>query len=336
MIKIACDLFEPLRLYRTPDWLLACLEKNFPNVAIVPANTGDVPQVCEEAEIYWGNRITPQIIESMPRLAWIHFGSVGIDRADSDLVRRRGIIVTNSSGLMVAPMTASALAFMSSLARGLHRSAALRRSGQMDRAHFDRYFDEIQDLAGQNCLIVGFGAVGKALARVCTALEMAVTVVQREATPPSFMSGISKSHGLDNLSVAVIGADYIVNLLPLNPLTRDVFSAEIFSAMKRSAYFINIGRGQTVNEPALVNALKTGKIAGAGLDVFEVEPLLATSPLYALENVILTPHVAGLSQQYWPRQADLFLSNLGFYLGRDFAAMRNLCISPENFKPQRS
>jgi phosphoglycerate dehydrogenase-like enzyme len=329
-MKIACDLFEPLRLYSSPDWLLASISQHFPEVAIVPANTGKAPSVCEDAQIYWGNRITLEIIEAMPRLEWIHFGSVGIDRADNELVRRRGIIVTNSSGLMVAPMVASALAFMSNLARGLHRSETLRRKGCMDRAHFDQYFDDIQDLVGQKCLIVGFGAVGRALARVCTALDMTVSVVQRQTTTLALPPGISKGYELAELGNAVMDADYVVNLLPLNLVTRMAFSAEVFSSMKPSAYFINIGRGQTVDEAALVKALQTQKLAGAGLDVFETEPLAMTSPLYTMENVLLTPHVAGLSQQYWSQQADLFQSNLGFYLQKDFGAMKNRCISPEN------
>lgn len=324
-IEIACDLFEPLRLYHVPDWLLDSLIQKFPQVTIVPANTGASSPIRPSAEVYWGNRITSQIIEGMPNLKWIHFGSVGIDRADNDLVRKRGILVTNSARLMTAPMIASALAFMGSLARGLHRSEALRRAGMMSRSQFDRYFDEIQDLTGQKCLIVGFGDVGRALAKVCLALDMVVSVVQRAPTQLAANPAICRSYGLGELKTAVADADFIVNLLPLNASTQEVFSAEIFAAMKQSAYFVNIGRGQTVDEAALVAALKGGKIAGAGLDVFQKEPLPADSALHELENVILTPHVAGLSQQYWRRQGDLFSQNLYRYLEGEFDSMRNRC-----------
>jgi len=324
-MKVACDLFLNLRLYRVPDVLLESIKKSFPDVRLCPVNTPDTSAVCEDAEIYWGNRITAEIIDAMPYLKWIHFGSVGIDRANIESVRRRGIVVTNSRGLMVAPMVASALAFMCSLARGLHRCEALRKKGLLDRAHLDQHFDEIQDLAGQKCLIVGYGDVGKALAKACAALEMSVALVLRDNSSGAAPDWVADRYGLDEIKRAVADADYIVNLLPLTAQTKGVFNAEVFGAMKTSAYFVNIGRGQTVDEPALVDALAYARIAGAGLDVFQQEPLTNSSPLWVLDNVILTPHVAGLSRRYWERQGDLFIHNLGVFLSGDTKSMTNLC-----------
>ena len=318
---VACDLYLDLRLYRVPKSVERQLAAAFPKVEIVPVNVPGASPICEGATIYWGNRITPEIINAMPNLCWIHFGSVGVNRARTAKVIERNIIVTSSKGMVVASMVASALAFITGLARGLLRSEVLRRQGKMSREAFDAYFDQAHELVEQVCLIVGYGDVGKRLGEICRVLGMKVVAIRRpqgESRPE-----LSASYSLDELADAVRSADYVVNLLPHTTETDRIFTEEIFSAMKRTTYFINIGRGETVDEPAMIRALREGWIAGAGLDVFAIEPLPSQSPLWAMDNVMLTPHVAGLSAGYWPRQGELFQFNLEHYLSGDIASMRN-------------
>ena len=138
---IACDLFLSLRLYHLPEWLQERLKIAFPNVEIIPVNTSNSPQVVEDATVYWGNRITSEIIDSMPKLEWIHFGSVGFNRANVMEVYKRKILITSSKGLVISSMVASALAFMTNLARGVHYSQILRNQNNMNRDSFDIYFD---------------------------------------------------------------------------------------------------------------------------------------------------------------------------------------------------
>jgi len=321
-IVVACDLFLDLRLYHLPKEITGALTVNFPNVEIVPVNITASKLYDKDAEIYWGNRITSDIIRAMNKLRWIHFGSVGVNRARVPEVIDRNILVTSSKGCVIAPMVASALAFISGLARGLHRSEKLRQQGIMNRKNFDQYFDQIHELAGEECLIVGYGDVGKRLKKICLSLGMSVSIINRK--PLVAGNGITASYHLDDLAVAVADVDYVVNLLPLNSETEKVFTLDVFKSMKPSAFFINIGRGETVDERGLIQALETGLISGAGLDVFENEPLHVESALWTLDNVMLSPHVAGLSDGYWDRQYDLFKHNLLYFLEGKQEVMKNI------------
>jgi phosphoglycerate dehydrogenase-like enzyme len=318
---VACDLFLSLRLYHLPEWLQVHLKIAFPNVEIVPVNTPDSPLINEDATIYWGNRITSEIIKNMPKLKWIHFGSVGVNRANAEEVSKRDILITSSKGLVISSMVTSAVAFMTNLARGIHYSQMLRNEKNMNRDSFDDYFDQIHELAGERCLIVGFGDVGKKLVKICKALEMNVSVVGRSINKHDLVDDFFT---LDQIPTAVSNADYVINLLPLNTETKQVFTQKVFEKMKPSAFFINIGRGETVDEDALIVALKNKQITGAGLDVFAQEPLTDSSPLWSMENVILSPHVAGLSKGYWDRQASLFTHNLKCHLENDNNSMNNI------------
>jgi len=321
-ILVGCDLFLDLRLYSLPDQMLRNLRKNFPTVDIVPVNVPKSPEVRPDIDVYFGNRITPAIINSCPDLKWIHFGSVGTNHARADSVISRGIHVTSSRGLVVAPMVASAIAFIAGLARGLSHSATLRSSGNLTREAFESVYDQVQELEGQTILIVGLGDVGKRLAKVCVALGMEVVGIRRQSNLQ--VPGVKSVFSLSDLGRCVASADFTVNLLPLTEKTEKIFSEAIFEQMKPSGFFINIGRGETVDEGALVSALRTKLIAGAGLDVFAEEPLPGNSALLELENVILTPHVAGLSSGYWPRQEDLFSFNLAQYVKGELNDMRNI------------
>lgn len=318
---IACDLFLPLRLYHLPDWLQDQLKVAFPNVEIVPVNTPESPLTIDDATVYWGNRITHEIIAKMPKLEWIHFGSVGVNRVNINELSEKHVLITSSKGLVVSSMVTSAVAFMTNLARGMHYSQKLRDSNCMTRNEFDKYFDQIHELSGERCLIVGFGDVGKKLSKVCQALEMHVSVVSRSLIVDE---SIDVFFTLDELSAAVFEADYVVNLLPLNDETNQVFTQNVFSKMKSSAFFINIGRGETVDEDALISALENNIITGAGLDVFAQEPLSIDSPLWTMDSVVLSPHVAGLSKGYWDRQATLFIKNLELYLNGKHGSLINI------------
>jgi phosphoglycerate dehydrogenase-like enzyme len=324
---IACDLFLPLRFYYVPEWLQESLKSAFPAVRIVPVNSPNNPITDKSATVYWGNRITSEIINKMPNLDWIHFGSVGVNRINVKEMSDKNILVSSSKGLVVSSMVASALAFMTNLARGMHYNHILQSKGVMSRYSFDKYYDKVHELSNEHCLIVGFGNVGEKLARVCKALEMKVTAISRSLDEHEF---VDEFYTLDNLSKASSDADYIVNLLPLNSETNQVFTIQTFNKMKSSAFFINIGRGETVDEDALILALKSNRIAGAGLDVFSQEPLDKESQLFSMENVVLSPHIAGLSSGYWNRQGELFIENLKCYLENNYVSMRNIVDS--NYK----
>jgi phosphoglycerate dehydrogenase-like enzyme len=321
-VVIACDLFLEQKLYLLPSWLIDKIGILFPNVEIQPINVPGISIQDSDAEIYWGNRITPEVLSCLPKLKWIHFGSVGTNRLNDCNININDLWVTSSKGTVVSSMVTSATAFITGLARGLHRAEMLRQKRKMNREYFDQYFYEIQECNGQNCLIVGYGDVGKKLTDVCLALGMNVSIVQK--SNKINIHKFDAVFSLDDLSSAVSNADYVVNLLPYNVETRLVFNKSVFKSMQKHSFFINIGRGETVDELALIKALDEGWIAGAGLDVFSNEPLTPLSPLWRMGNVMLTPHVAGLSSEYWIRQSDIFIHNLSCWLEDSKTDMKNI------------
>lgn len=309
---IGCDLFLDLKLYHVPAVQLDRIAQDFPSVTIHEINTNTARPVDLNAiEVYWGNRITRELIAKMPALKWIHFGSIGVNRANVPEVLERKILVTNSKGTMETAVAMAALGFILVLARGFHHCAKLQMQKALNRATYDEFFDDTHELEGQRCLIVGLGDIGKKLARVCAALGMRVSAVKNDIS--RLPENVDKVYRLGSLAEAVQDADYVVNLLPFTQATGRVFDAGVFSKMKKSAFFINVGRGETVNEADLIAALRDKAIAGAGLDVFEHEPLSFDSELWNLPNAVITPHIAGLSNKYWDRECALFCANLKRY-----------------------
>ena len=315
-VVIGCDLFLDLKLYHLPDEELQRLREACPFIEVVELNTGgELDVALDTVEVYWGNRITRDLISRLPSLKWIHFGSVGVDRAVTPEVSRRNIVVTNSRGVMVGAMVATTVGFMCALARGFHYCWQLRAKGALNRRTFDQYFQDIHDLEDETCLIVGCGDVGRRLVAICVSLGMKVIAIKNDISQSN--SGVQGVYGLDQLGQVVKDADYVINLLPLTPSTRGVFDAAVFNNMKPRAFFINVGRGETVREEDLISALTNGVIAGAGLDVFSVEPPSPDWILWRLPNVVLTPHVAGVSKGYWKKECALMRDNLWRYVNQE-------------------
>ena len=313
---IGCDLFLDLKLYQLPELFLKKIRKKFPNIQLLEFNTPNSNLLeTDKIDIYWGNRITKKLISKLTSLKWIHFGSVGFNAALTSQIIEREIKITNSSGIMTNAVISSGLGFIFLLARGFHHSIRIRQNNLFSRKAFDLYFNQIQDVIGQSVLIAGFGKIGKAFAKSCDALGLRVSIVRKNhIKKPKW---VHASYSIYELDKAVKNADYIVNLLPLTDETHGVFTKNIFMQMKRNAFFINIGRGDTVVENDLVYVLKNNLIAGAGIDVFSSTsyvnysvPLYPDSPLFDLDNVILTPHISGLTRQYWEKEVALFINNL--------------------------
>lgn len=310
-IVIACDLFLPLKLYHLPNRFTDDLGHHQPMVEIHEVNTPEkpgLPRIASDAQIYFGNRITRELIQKLPKLEWIHFGSIGVDRAMCPEVVDRVIKVSNSKGTMEDYVATHALSMILAFTRGLHRSFHLQQEGQLNRPAFDSYFDHCGSLDGKNILIIGFGEIGERLGHMVQSLRMNLSIIKRNT------AGIKLNKedifSLEELKTAVKGKDFVVNLLPETGSTRKLFNQDIFSAMEKNSFLLNLGRGGTIDETDLVLALQRGEIAGAGLDVFEDEPLSNNSKLLKLKNVILTPHIAGLGNGYWDKALPIFIKNL--------------------------
>ena len=238
-----------------------------------------------------------------PNLEWLQTFSAGVDSPFFVDLMNRGVRLSTASGATASPIAQTVVLYMLALSRDL-RGWMRAQDGREWRRHT---FDELD---GASLAVVGMGPIGLEIARLGTALGMHVEGVRR--TPSG--DEPCPTRPMSELDAVISRAQWIACALPLTEDTRGLFDARRFSLMPAGARFMNVGRGELVDEDALVAALSSGHLAGAGLDVFAVEPLPSESPLWAMDNVIITPHNSGTSTSTAGRSTAIFLENLGHWV----------------------
>lgn len=257
-----------------------------------------------EIEIAAGN-FPRDLLLRAPALRWFQQWGAGADwLLRTPQAAEQSWTLVNASGVHAVPISEHILALLLAFARQMHRAVRWQAASRWQRP--DR--NELFELEGKTLLLVGVGAIGERTARVATALGMRVWGVRRDPSQPA--ECVEAMFPPGRLLELLPQADFVVLTVPLTAETRGLIGAAELRAMKPSAYLVNIGRGGTVDTAALVRALQEGWIAGAGLDVVDPEPLPPESPLWQMENVILTCHYSGLTPHYFERAMEIFLDNL--------------------------
>ncbi|MCA9876382.1 MAG: D-2-hydroxyacid dehydrogenase [Thermomicrobiales bacterium] len=265
------------------------------------------------ADVMVGWQLPAEQLASAPRLRWFHAGSAGVEHFDLPSFQERGVTLTNSRGVSAPNMAEHVLGMMVALARRFPR---LSREQAAHRWRDEDTHREVRELAGETVLIIGTGEIGSQVAWRASAFGMRVEGLRRRdvlTQPPHF----DRIWPVAELHAALAGADHVVATLPDTPQTRGLLDATALAACKPGALIYNIGRGSVIDTDALVAALQSGQLGGAGLDVTDPEPLPAESPLWDLENVLITAHTSGASPRYWERQEALLADNLARYLARE-------------------
>ncbi|MCL6548593.1 MAG: D-2-hydroxyacid dehydrogenase [Alicyclobacillus sp.] len=245
-----------------------------------------------------------ELIGASQALRWFHCLSAGVEGLPFEQLSERGVVVTNSSGIHATQMAEQIIGMMIMFTRGLHVNVRNQVRRVWDRSY------PVSELAGQTLCVVGAGRIGRELARKAKAFDMRVIGVKRR---PEALPGFDEVLGVRELERGLHAADFVAVLTPLTGDTRRMFGRAALAAMKPSAVLLNFARGDVVDEAALVEALQQGRIRGAGLDVFEREPLPEDSPLWGLDNVIMSPHNAGHIPDYHARAVRLFVDNYRAY-----------------------
>lgn len=248
-----------------------------------------------------------------PHLKWIALPSAGADHAiRAGFVQPSGPIVTTASGIHAAPIGEFVLSLMLMWVRHWPQIDAYQRAGTWpDAAGRERLHGG--ELDGATLGVIGLGAIGRHIARLGRAFGMRIIATRRSASTGASDPDVDTLVPPNRLGDLLAAADFVVVSVPATEQTRHLIGADELRMMRRDAFLINIARGSAIDEAALVAALTDGVIGGAGLDVFEAEPLPAESPLWRLPNVIISPHVAGNTDRYSRRFTDLFLENLARY-----------------------
>jgi phosphoglycerate dehydrogenase-like enzyme len=296
----------------SPD-LLEQLKSQSPGVEFVRAdNAVQAQTLAASADAVLG-ACSPAILEAGKSIRWVQVFSAGVEGCVSiPAIRERGILVTNMQRIMGPVIAEHVTAMMLALTRRLDAFIP----AQSDRNwHPEAAEGRLTVLEGKTMLVVGLGGVGSEIAKRGHALGMRVIATRASSrTGPDFVSYVGLP---DELLKLASEADIVVNATPLTPQTTGLFDAAFFSKMKPSAFFINIGRGKSVVMPALVDALKSGKIGGAGLDVTDPEPLPRDHELWGLANVVITPHVAARSDLGFSAQMEVVKENVKRYVDGD-------------------
>ncbi|UZX04609.1 D-2-hydroxyacid dehydrogenase [Arthrobacter sp. CDRTa11] len=255
-------------------------------------------------------------------LKWIHVTAAGVSQLLFEELIRSNVVYTNSRGVLSTAIAEFALGFVLDMAKDSQGSFRL----QQEQRWQHRTTRKIQ---GQTALVVGTGSIGREIARLFRAVGMDVDGAGRTARPGD--TAFDRIHSSRDLATVVHDYDYVVLAAPLTADTQNLVGAEVLTAMKPSARLINVGRGQLVDTAALTEALTSGSIAGAALDVVHPEPLPAGHALWSIENVIITPHMCGDTENYLDDLGKLFVENLKRY--RNGEPLENIVDKELGFVP---
>jgi len=288
------------------------LRREVPDADVLVRATPEAwPETLSRADaLVVGASVTAEDLAAAPRLRWVQATIAGVEGFPIPALRDQGIALTNFSGVAAPAIAEHVLALMLAFARGLPALQRRQAAGAWCDNHVEA--PPTVELGEQTLGIVGLGDIGAELAWRARALGMRVLATNRDpiATPP----GVERVLPSEGLPEVLAASDHVALCLPLTRATEHLIGREQLATMKRSAYLYNVGRGELIDQDALVAALRDGTIAGAGLDVATPEPLPADSPLWALPTVVITGHTAGQTPLYWERGIALLIDNVRRFL----------------------
>jgi len=303
------------------------VEEKFNLTTIPTKNPDEIPgEVWDETDILLTRGILPTP-QQVPNLRWVQFFSAGVDPyLDHQLFTEKGVIATSMSGAIAWQIGEYVLMTLLAFGQKLPKSIRNQRN-----KHWPKDSEKLQnlmplELRDSTIGIIGYGSIGRQVARFLVPFGATVLAAKKDVMHPEdqgyIRDGMGDPHGdffdrlypPEALHSLLSECDFVVLTLPLNEDTYHIIDEGAINAMKPSAYLINVGRGELIDQAALVTALKNKQIAGAALDVFEEEPLPQNSPLWEMENVIITPHISGLSKHLEEEMVTLFVENLNRYL----------------------
>jgi phosphoglycerate dehydrogenase-like enzyme len=333
MRRLVLDVNDPRPVWAAPPWVEQQIRAALPSdweiqTVGAPADgrgdggapSAEVMAAVRGAEVYVGYGIQPELFHAATApphgcLRWVHSAAAGVGGSLHEAMVQSEVVLTNSAGIHAAPIAETVLAMMLHFTRGLDFAVRAQAEHRWDKESFDAADTPVCEISGATMGIIGFGGIGREVARRADALGMRVLAVKR--TPGETPPGVELLTGNAGLDRLLERSDVLVVAVPETPTTRGLVGARELALLPRGAILINVARGRVLDEAALIEAVRAGRLRGAALDVFEREPLSADSPLWDLPGVLITPHVSGTSRQFWRREADLIVRNIGRYLAEE-------------------
>jgi phosphoglycerate dehydrogenase-like enzyme len=313
MRKLLIFVHHPFDQWNAPAWFPKRLQQLFPQVNVV--NLPDYKRVDEEivdAEIAIAWSIRPEQIAAAKRLRWIHSPAAAVHQLIFPELVNSDIILTNAREVHGPVVAEHVIALIFALAKKIPDSVRLQEKHVWGQQILWDELPRVREVAAATLGVIGLGSIGRPVVKRAKALGMRVIAVREH--PEKGSEGADTVFGPPQIDEVFRQADYIVLAAPVTASTKAIANAERLALVKPDACLINVGRGQLVDEPALAAALREKRIGGAALDVFPKEPLAADSPLWDVQNLLITPHTAALTDKLWERHYTLFSENLRRYL----------------------
>src|SRR6185437_4953772 len=320
--KVLIATEHPLKLYVAPEWFAQRLRKDFPSLEVVEVKKfAHVDREIADTDVLYSQSLSREQFLAARRLRWIHSQAAAVHQFMYPELIESDVILTNGREVHAPVVAEQVMAMIFALARRIPESVRFQLKHVWAQGIFWDEGISPTEVADATVGLVGVGSIGRNVAQRASAMGMKVIAVREhpESPKPEHVDEVFPTSRLNDL----LGkSDYVVLSPPLTPATHGMIGRDQFAAMKKKAYLINVGRGPLVDEGALTQALRERKIAGAALDVFDQEPLPPESPLWDLENLLITPHTGGMTGKMWERHYALFADNLRRFLsGRRLLAV---------------
>jgi D-2-hydroxyacid dehydrogenase (NADP+) len=315
-MKLLIVVHHPFDLWNVPAWFPGKLCTDFPQIEVVyRANYDGIETHLHDAEILFAFSLRSEQFRSAQNLRWIHAPTAAVHQLRFPELVQSQVVLTNAREVHGPVVAEHVIALVFALAKKIPQAALLQRKKVWGQDAIWNEGSRPREVAGATLGLIGVGSIGRHVAKKAAALGMRVIAV-REHPDKEKPEGVDTTWPASHLDDLLRESDYVVVAAPLTSATRGLINAARLAKMKPDSYLINVARGPHVDESALADALSQRRIAGAALDVFEHEPLPADSPLWELENLLITPHTAGLTEKLWDRHYELFSENLHRYLAR--------------------
>ena len=312
-MKVLLAIHHRFELWNAPEWLGPRLQQDFPEHQFVQlANLDRLASEIADAEVLVGWQLRPEQFKAAKKLRWIHATTAAVHQLMFPELVASHVRVTNSTEIHGPVVAEHAIALVLALAKGLPWAGKYQQKHHWGQQDLWRSFARPREIAGATLGVIGLGAIGRESVRLAKALGMRVIAVREH--PERGAGGADRVFGPAQLGQLLGQSDYVLLAAPLTSKTQTLFDNAAFEKMRGDACFLNVSRGALVDEDALGRALRERKIRAAALDVFQTEPLPADSPLWDLENLVITPHTAALTEKLWERHQVRIGENLRRYI----------------------
>ena len=308
--KVLITTYHRLDLWIAPEWFANRLRKEFPQLEVVRMTTYEgIERELTDSDVLFTQSLRPEQFRVAKNLRWIHSPAAAVHQFLFPELISSNVVLTNAREVHGPVVAEHVLAVIFALAKRIPQDVRFQQKHVWGQEVLWSEGQAPAELADATLGLIGLGSIGRNVAKRAAALGMHVICV-REHAASARPEGVEEVLPSSRLHDLLARADYVVLAVPVTEATRAMIGTQQLSQMKRGACLVNVGRGPLIQENALIEALREHTIAGAALDVFDQEPLPPDSPFWDLENVLITPHTAGMTTKLWERHYKLFSENL--------------------------